>query len=101
MKVDFVVLVFGDDRRWRGGVELVADPDLDAVQVGLAAGDYAERGQARKGEGVVGGEAGMAELGVPIFGPNRPVVGDGVFKTAATVQPTRVVEELTWPPNGP
>ena len=82
------VNIYRDDRSGRGRVELVAEADLDAVLVDRAVAVSADRSEAREVESdapkrIVGVNGGVTELGVAIFSPDRPIVGDGIFETAA------------------
>src|SRR5664279_4186412 len=77
--------IFGDDRSGRGGVELVAESDLDPVLVEVATnnGANARLSDAAEGYAEVRESRGASEIGIAIFGPDRPVVGGGIFEAAA------------------
>src|ERR1700730_9644369 len=70
--------IFGDDRSRTIGIEFVAEAGLNLVFGQMMGGGH--RPQGFRGEGKV---RATAEIGVAVFGPDRPVVGDGIFEAAA------------------
>ena len=80
--------VFGDGRSRRREVEFVAETGLDAVLCHMAVNENAE---AQKPD--IGREYGrLAEIGIAIFGADRPIAGDGIFEAPPIVQPTRALD---------
>src|ERR1700730_7837779 len=72
--------IFGDDWRGSPGIELVAEPGLH-----LVFGQMMPHEQRSSGgdEGREGGVGVTAEVGIAVFGAQRPIVGDGIFEAAA------------------
>src|ERR1700730_10259145 len=70
-------LIFRDDRRRNVSLELVADPGLHLVF--LQATVRAEK----TAVGQHSTPTDSAEIGKAVFGPDRPIVGDGIFDSAA------------------
>lgn len=76
MHVILRLLIFGDDGGWSKSIELVAEADLNLVF----------------GQMMIDGKSPIGE------GRERkiPIVGNGIFGAAPTVQPARVFEKLSW-----
>jgi hypothetical protein len=77
------VSIFRDDRRGRGDVEFVAEADLHAVLDEVGVHSRAEDVAVEPGEGIDEDIVARSEVGIAIFGPDRPIVCDGVFEAAA------------------
>jgi hypothetical protein len=77
-------LIFGDDRGRSVQVELVVEANLHLVLLYLTAPVQAPAKEAikigQRGEEIIPDRAPIA---IAVFGPNRPIVGDGVLDTAA------------------
>jgi hypothetical protein len=75
-------LIFGDERSWQPCVEFVAEADLHLVfsQMMTRSGLEHRRRNGHTGERKV---RVTAEIGIAIFRPHRPIVGDGIFEAAA------------------
>jgi hypothetical protein len=93
-------LIFCDDRHRTAHVELVAEADLNLVLVDRAVrveGRARQAGERCKPYSGKPGGRNCAEIGIAVFGEDRPIVGDSIVDAAPTVQPTRVFEKLFEP----
>ena len=68
-------LIFREDRCRIPPVEFVIDSGLDLVLVDAAVPDDGRPRELAREQRLVD----SAEIGIAVFGPHRPIVGDGIF----------------------
>jgi hypothetical protein len=87
-------LIFGDDRRRSVSVEQVGEPGLHLVfPQGTRPADKTAVGQRSR-------PTESAEIGIAVFGPDRPIGGEGIFDSAANRPAGAVVRTAPLPEEG-